>query len=221
MAVRLGDIEFLPCLSGALYVPDYDTLLIADLHLEKGSSRAHLGQLLPPYDTRAGLLALQAAIARWAPATVMLLGDSFHDSKGPDRMATADRALLEQLASRADFIWLSGNHDPALPAHLPGSMSVEIALGGVTLRHEPGTGAVNEIAGHLHPVAAIRRRGRRVRTKCFVISPARIILPAFGAYTGGLDVRHEVFRPLLAGEAFRVIMVGNSALHALPGRAVL
>lgn len=221
MAVRLGDIEFIPCLSGALYVPQYDTLLIADLHLEKGSSRAHLGQLLPPYDTRAGLLSLQAAIAKWAPARVMLLGDSFHDAQGPERMAAADRALLEQLAAQADFIWLSGNHDPCLPAHLPGSRSVEIALCDITLRHEPGAGAINEIAGHLHPVASIRRRGRRVRTKCFVISPARIILPAFGAYTGGLDVRHEAFRPLLSGEAFRVIMVGKAALHALPGRAVL
>ncbi len=221
MAVRLGDIEFVPCLSGALYVPAYDTLLIADLHLEKGSSRAHLGQLLPPYDSRAGLLALQAAIAKWTPARVMLLGDSFHDAQGPDRMALADHCLLQQLALDTEFIWLSGNHDPSLPAYLPGSMSTEIALGDVTLRHEPGIGAVNEVAGHLHPVAAIRRRGRRLRTKCFVVSPARIILPAFGAYTGGLDVRHEAFRPLLAGEAFRVIMVGNSALHALPGRAVL
>ena len=221
MHVRLGGLEFIPCLSGALYVPEYDTLLIADLHLEKGSSRAHLGQLLPPYDTRAGLLALNAAIAKWAPATVMLLGDSFHDAQGPDRMALADRALLDQLATQADLIWLSGNHDPSLPAHLPGSRSTEIALGDITLRHEPGAGAVNEIAGHLHPVAAIRRRGRRLRTKCFVISPARIILPAFGAYTGGLDVRHDAFRPLLAGDAFRVIMVGKSALRALPGRAVL
>jgi len=221
MTLRLGDIEFLPCLSGALYVPEYDTLLVADLHLEKGSSRAHLGQLLPPYDTRAGLLALQAAMAKWMPATVMLLGDSFHDEAGPGRMAAADRILLEKLATEADFIWLSGNHDACLPETLPGSRSVEIALGGITLRHEPASGALNEIAGHLHPVAAIRRRGRRVRTKCFVVSPARIILPAFGAYTGGLDVRHEAFRPLLAGEAFRVIMVGKSALHALPGRAVL
>ncbi|MEO9873709.1 MAG: ligase-associated DNA damage response endonuclease PdeM [Anderseniella sp.] len=221
MHVRLGGLEFIPCLSGALYVPEYDTLLIADLHLEKGSSRAHLGQLLPPYDTRAGLLSLQAAIAWWTPARVMLLGDSFHDAHGPDRMAQADRALLEKLATETEFIWLSGNHDPSLPAHLPGTRSVEIALGDITLRHEPGAGAVNEIAGHLHPVAAIRRRGRRVRTKCFVISPARIILPAFGAYTGGLDVRHEAFRPLLAGEAFRVIMIGKTALHALPGRAVL
>jgi len=221
MHVRLGGLEFIPCLSGALYVPEYDTLLIADLHLEKGSSRAHLGQLLPPYDTRAGLLSLQAAIARWTPARVMLLGDSFHDAHGPDRMAQSDRALLEELVTETDFIWLSGNHDPDLPAHLPGSRSAEVALGDITLRHEPGAGAVNEIAGHLHPVAAIRRRGRRVRTKCFVISPARIILPAFGAYTGGLDVRHEAFRPLLAGEAFRVIMIGKTALHALPGRAVL
>lgn len=221
MTVRLGDIEFLPCLSGAIYVPDYDALLIADLHLEKGSSRAHLGQFLPPYDSRAGLLALQAAIAKWAPSRVMLLGDSFHDSAGPDRLAVTDRVLLDTLATQADFTWLSGNHDPSLPEHLPGARSAEIALGGITLRHEPTAGAVNEVAGHLHPAAAIRRRGRRVRTKCFVISPTRIILPAFGAYTGGLDVCHEAFRPLLAGDAFRVLMVGKSALHALPGRAVL
>jgi len=221
MTIRLNGIEFLPCLSGALYVPDYDTLLVADLHLEKGSSRAHLGQLLPPYDTRAGLLALQAAMEKWAPATVMLLGDSFHDEAGPERMAAADRSLLDNLATQADFVWLSGNHDTCLPDSLPGSRSVEIALGNITLRHEPSSSAVNEIAGHLHPVAAISRRGRRLRTKCFVVSPARIILPAFGAYTGGLDVRHEAFRPLLSGDAFRVIMVGKSALHALPGRAVL
>lgn len=221
MTLRLGDIEFLPCLSGALYVPDYDTLLVADLHLEKGSSRAHLGQLLPPYDTRAGLLALRAAMARWTPSSVMLLGDSFHDDAGPGRMAATDRVLLEKLATEADFIWLSGNHDRRLPEALPGSRSIEIALGGITLRHEPASGAVNEIAGHLHPVAAIRRRGRRLRNKCYIVSPTRIILPAFGAYTGGLDVRHEAFRPLLAGDAFRVIMVGKKALHTLPGRAVL
>lgn len=221
MVMRLGDIDFLPCLSGALYVPAYDTLLVADLHLEKGSSRAHQGRLLPPYDTRAGLLALRAAMAKWAPSRVMLLGDSFHDAAGPDRMAPDDRGLLEQLAAAADLTWLSGNHDPCLPEYLPGSRSSEIALGGITLRHEPGVGAVNEIAGHLHPVAAIKRRGRRLRTKCFVISLTRIILPAFGAYTGGLDVRHDAFRPLLAGEAFRVIMVGKMALHVLPGRAVL
>ena len=221
MVLRLADTELLPCLSGALYAPQYQTLLIADLHLEKGSSRAHRGHLLPPYDTRAGLVGLQQAIAKWSPATVMLLGDSFHDEAGPGRMATSDRQFLEQLAASADFIWLSGNHDPRLPDCLPGSRSAEVALGGITLRHEPTSGAVNEIAGHLHPVAAIRRRGRRLRSKCFVVSPTRIILPAFGAYTGGLDVRQEAFRPLLAGTAFRVLMVGKKALHALPGRAVL
>ena len=151
----------------------------------------------------------------------MLLGDSFHDDAGPGRMAATDRLLLEKLATEADFIWLSGNHDRRLPEALPGSRSIEIALGGITLRHEPASGAVNEIAGHLHPVAAIRRRGRRLRNKCYIVSPTRIILPAFGAYTGGLDVRHEAFRPLLAGDAFRVIMVGKKALHTLPGRAVL
>lgn len=219
--MQLAETDLLPCLSGALYVPSHDALLIADLHLEKGSSRAHKGVLLPPYDTRAGLLALEAAIMRWQPKQVILLGDSFHDLAGPQRMGADDRALLEKVAGRADFIWLSGNHDPALPADLPGKQAAEMKLGGMTLRHEPVAGAHDEIAGHLHPVAAIRQRGRRLRTRCFVVSASRIILPAFGAYTGGLDIRHEAFRPLLPGNAFRAIMVGRDALHALPGRAVL
>jgi DNA ligase-associated metallophosphoesterase len=219
--MHLANTDFLPCLSGAAYAPQYDALLVADLHLEKGSSRAHKGELLPPYDTRAGLLALEAAIDKWTPKRVILLGDSFHDVAGPQRMAVGDRALLERIAGLAEIIWLSGNHDPALPADLPGSQAREMMLGGISLRHEPMPGAHDEIAGHLHPVAAVRRRGRSLRRKCFVVTPSRIILPAFGAYTGGLDVRHEAFRPLLPGDAFRAIMVGRNALHAMPAKAVL
>lgn len=202
-------------------MPAHGALLVADLHLEKGSSRAHRGVLLPPYDTRAGLLALAGAIARWTPQRVILLGDSFHDVAGLERMAAQDWALLEDITGKTPFVWLSGNHDPALPAHVPGVHAREMTLGAITLRHEPGPGTHFEIAGHLHPAAVIRQRGRRLRTKCFVVSPSRIILPAFGAFTGGLDVRHEAFRPLLAGDAFRAIMVGRDALHVLPGRAVL
>jgi DNA ligase-associated metallophosphoesterase len=219
--MQLAGIDLLPCLSGAVYLPAYDTLLVADLHLEKGSARAHLGVHLPPYDTRTGLLALLAAVERWTPAQVMLLGDSFHDTGGPSRMAPADRRLLDRIATRCAITWLSGNHDPELPAHLPGARAQMVALGPLNLCHEPTTGATAEIAGHLHPVATISRRGRRVRAKCFVLSPRRLILPAFGAYTGGLDLRHEVFRPLLPDNHFRAVMVGRTALHTLPGRAVL
>lgn len=219
--MQLAGIDLIPCLSGAVHVPAYDALLIADLHLEKGSSRAHLGVHLPPYDTRAGLAALERAIRHWSPKVVLLLGDSFHDGGGPGRMSPEDRAALDRLARTTELTWLSGNHDPDLPAHLPGSRAREVSLGPLTLRHEPTPGASAEIAGHLHPVAAINRRGRRVRTKCFVLSPRRLIMPAFGAFTGGLDLRHEAFRPLLPGHHFRVTMVGRSALHTLPGRAVL
>ena len=219
--MQLAGIDLMPCLSGAVYVPAYDTLLLADLHLEKGSSRAHLGVHLPPYDTRAGLAALNAAISHWRPRRVMLLGDSFHDGGGPERMDLSDRNTLDRIAARTGLTWLSGNHDPELPAHLPGHHAHELALGPLNLRHEPTVRADGEIAGHLHPVAAINRRGRRVRTRCFVLSPRRLILPAFGAYTGGLDLRHEVFRPLLPDNHFRCVMVGQAALHVLPGRAVL
>lgn len=219
--MQLAGVELLPCLSGAVYVPAYEALLVADLHLEKGSSRAHRGVHLPPYDTRAGLAALDRAISHWQPTQVLLLGDSFHDAGGPERMPPEDRATLDRLAKAADLTWLSGNHDPDLPAHLPGSRVNEVALGTITLRHEPSPDASAEIAGHLHPVAVISRRGRRVRAKCFVLSPRRLIMPAFGAFTGGLDVRHDAFRPLLPGDHFRVTMIGRSALHTLPGRAVL
>ncbi len=219
--MQLAGIHVHPCLSGAAWLPDYEALLVADLHLEKGSSRARFGVHLPPYDTRAGLAALAAAVNRWQPGRVILLGDSFHDDDGPERMDAGDRAALEAIAKKAELIWVSGNHDPDLPASLPGQHSRELALGPLTLRHEPTVKAVAEIAGHLHPAAAIVRRGRKVRTKCFVLAPNRLILPAFGAFTGGLDVRHEAFRPLLPGDAFRVVMVGRSSLHLLPGRAVL
>jgi len=219
--MQLSGIELHPCLSGAAYAPSYRALLVADLHLEKGSSRAHRGVHLPPYDTRAGLAALDAAISRWRPERVILLGDSFHDGGGPERMDASDRAMLDAIGARAELTWISGNHDPELPRDLPGHHARELALGPLMLRHEPDAKATAEIAGHLHPAAAIQRRGRRIRAKCFVLSASRLILPAFGAYTGGLDVRHAVFRPLLPGDAFRVVMVGRSSLHVLPGRAVL
>jgi DNA ligase-associated metallophosphoesterase len=219
--MQLCGVDLHPCLSGAAWLPAYGALLVADLHLEKGSSRAHRGVHLPPYDTRAGLAALEAAIARWRPERVILLGDSFHDDGGPGRMDAGDRAMLSAIGAQTELTWISGNHDPELPRDLPGHHARELALGPLTLRHEPTVKAAGEIAGHLHPAAAIVRRGRKVRAKCFVLSPNRLILPAFGAYTGGLDVRHEAFRPLLPGDAFRVVMVGRSSLHVLPGRAVL
>lgn len=219
--VHLADTEFHPCMSGALYAPHYKALLIADLHLEKGSSRAHAGVHLPPYDTRAGLLALKNAIDHWKPEQVFLLGDSFHDGGGPQRLSAPDLQLLHAIAESARLVWIAGNHDPDLPSSLPGDRAKSVALGPITLRHEPTVRANGEIAGHLHPVARLSRKGRSLRARCFVASPARIILPAFGAYTGGLNVRDEAFRPLLPADNFKVVMIGRSRLHTLPGKAVI
>ena len=220
--IRLAGLDLVPDLSGAAYVPDYATLLVADLHLEKGSAAAARARgLLPPYDTRTTLMLLAAAVDRFRPRRLIALGDSFHDGGGPDRMDRGDAAFLDGLAERTEIVWIAGNHDPALPRVLPGRRVLELALGPLALRHEPRPGAAPEIAGHLHPVAALVRRGRRLRCRCFVAGPDRLVMPAFGAYTGGLDVSAAPFRPLFPDDRFGVWMLGSRRIHLVPGRAVI
>ena len=216
--IALAGLALVPDLTGALYAPDYRTLMVADLHFEKGSSRAGRGVHLPPYDTRSTLGALAGAVARYRPERLVSLGDSFHDGKGVDRLDAEDRAAIARLAGETQIVWLAGNHDPDLPGDLPGIIAAEVALGPVTLRHLPGGGAA-EIAGHLHPVAAVVKRGRRLCRKCFVTDGERLVMPAFGAYTGGLNVLEAAFRPLLR-EAFTAWLIGRTAIHAFPARAL-
>jgi uncharacterized protein len=177
-------MDLVPDLTGALYMPDDRTLIAADLHFEKGSSRRANGVHLPPYDTRSTLTLLADAVARWRPQRLVLLGDSFHDERGPQRLDAADAAGIDALGQTTEIIWIAGNHDPVLDADLPGTVAHEMWLGPLVLRHEPCPGAVNEIAGHLHPVAAVQRRGRKLRRRCFAGNDERLILPAFGAYAG-------------------------------------
>jgi len=188
------------------------TLIGADLHLEKGSAFARRGQLLPPYDTLASLALMSETVQRFDAARLILLGDSFHDRDAGARLPEAARTTLAALGAMSELVWITGNHDPDIPAGLPGGVAAEVRLGPLTLRHiparDPGTG---EIAGHLHPVARIRTRAGVVRRRCFVSDSRRLLLPAFGAYAGGLNVGDPAIADLFARPAF----------HALGARRVL
>ena len=199
---------------GALYWPEERVLVIADLHLEKGSSFATRGVLLPPYDTAATLERIAALIARFAPHAVIALGDSFHDRKGPARIAPADRAALAGLQRGRDWIWIAGNHDPVPAAGIGGSFGAALAIGALVFRHEP-TGAKGEIAGHLHPVARVGGRGHMVSRRCFASDGTRLIMPAFGAFAGGLNVRHRAFADVFGTSAFTAHLLGEGRLYSL------
>ncbi|HXL67959.1 MAG TPA: ligase-associated DNA damage response endonuclease PdeM [Xanthobacteraceae bacterium] len=206
--------------SGALWWPEEKILVVADLHFEKGSHFALAGQLLPPYDTAATLARLAQAIARYAPKTVIALGDSFHDGEGPGRLAAEDRAQLAALQRGRDWIWIAGNHDPEVNG-VGGSTFAMLAVGPITLRHEPQPADEAEIAGHLHPVARVRARGSSVRRRCFVSDGRRMVMPAFGAFTGGLNVRHPAFDLVFKARAFAAHMLGNDRLYSFPGARCL
>ena len=180
--------RFLADLSGALFWQEQRLLVVSDLHLEKGSSFAARGVLLPPYDTVATLSRLAAVIARHDPRMVIALGDSFHDRDAHERLSAPDREALSAMQARRDWIWIAGNHDPALPSDLGGVVASEVAIGNIIFRHEP-TGASGEIAGHLHPKARVATRGRAMERRCFACDGERAVMPAFGAYTGGLSIR--------------------------------
>jgi hypothetical protein len=218
--ITLAGVSFIPHLSGALYAPDFRALLVADLHLEKGTSLARRGVHLPPYDTRESLNQLRAALDEAAPERLIFLGDSFHDGDARDRIDAADLAMLRAITSSFETVWITGNHDPCPPEDIGGRIAREIALGPVTLRHEPGALAPGEceIAGHLHPAAAVHARGHRIRCRCFIADDRRMIMPAFGSYTGALSVRAEPFAALFA--AFDVWMIGTRAIHRFPSARI-
>ena len=207
---------------GGLWWPKHAVLAVADLHLEKGSAYAARGQMLPPYDTAATLRRLARLIAEYDPATVICLGDSFHDAEAGSRMAAGDRAFVQALAKRRRWIWIAGNHDPQLPKGLPGEMAGEIRLDPLIFRHEPQTlPATGEIAGHLHPCAAVAVRGRRFRRRCAASDGTRAILPAFGAFTGGLNVLDEAYRDLLPPRGFHAWMLGRDSVVPVAGNRLL
>jgi len=206
---------------GALWWDHERLLVVADLHLEKGSAFARRGQLLPPYDTAATLARLSDLIGRLDPKVVVALGDSFHDDGGPDRLSPRDRLTLAALQVRRDWVWVAGNHDPAPPAGLAGTHVDALAVGPLTFRHEPQPApAEGEVAGHLHPCARVIGRGRSVRRPCFAGDGYRLILPAFGAYAGGLDVLDQAFAGLFSPATFRACMLGDERVYPVGRRAL-
>lgn len=221
--ITLGGVEMVPDLSGALYVPDIRTLLVADLHLEKASSIARRGVHLPPYDTRTSLSLLEAVIAGSRAERVIFLGDSFHDDEAIHRIATDDLARLIAITSKIETVWITGNHDPNPPVETGGSIVGEVRLGDILLRHEPASvgEGLFEIAGHLHPAAAVSQRGRRIRCKCFIANEQRLVMPAFGSFTGSLSISAPPFVPLFHGSEFHVWMLGTKGVYRLPGRRVM
>ncbi len=218
--IAVNGEELLLDAAGALWWTAERTLVFADLHFEKGSSFARRGQMLPPYDTRTTLKRIAALVSRYAPQRVIALGDSFHDRDGAARLEEQDQAMLLGLTARADWIWIAGNHDPAPPSWLGGTVTEEVAIGGLVFRHEPQPRASSgEIAGHLHPCATVTRHGRSLRRRCFVSDGSRVVMPAFGAYAGGLDVREPPLRSLFA-ERFLAYLLGARRVYAVAGTAV-
>lgn len=192
---------------GAAVWPEAGILAIADMHLEKGTACARRGNLVPPWDTAATLDRLALLLRRYRPRTVVALGDSFHDRHGAGRMTAAEFARLDAMARSAAFIWVLGNHDPAPPEGLPGTALPSWQHDGLIFRHEAAgraDPALGELCGHHHPKAAIETRAGRVTRPCFVADAHRLMLPAFGAYTGGLDVANSAIARLFprGGRAF-------------------
>jgi uncharacterized protein len=213
-ALDVADVTLIADVSGALFWDEQSLLVVSDLHLEKGSSFAARGVLLPPYDTAATLSRLAAVIARHDPRMVIALGDSFHDRDAHERLTAADRDAITAMQARRDWIWISGNHDPALPPDLGGMVASEVAIGRIVFRHEP-TGAYGEIAGHLHPKARVPTRGRTVERRCFASDGERAVMPAFGAYAGGLSIRDDAFAKIFPSLEFVAHVLGDNRLHSI------
>jgi uncharacterized protein len=201
---------------GALMFPGLGLLVVSDLHLEKGSAYARRGVFLPPYDTAATLARLEEVIADHMPDIVVSLGDSFHDRVGSHHLPQVYRDRLAGLMAGRDWYWVAGNHDPDAPEGLPGRAVRELSIGALTFRHEPSaTAAEGEIAGHIHPGARVVRRGRSVRRPCFASDGRRMVMPAFGALTGSVNVLDRAYQALFDWSAFRAHLLGSYRVYAM------
>ena len=199
---------------GALFWPSRQALLVADLHLEKASWFARLGQFLPPYDSHATLTALAREVDGTGAARIYCLGDSFHDRFGCDRLPEAARAVLTELTSKLEWTWIVGNHDPGFADHCGGRIEDEVEIGGIVLRHEAVRDDPRpELSGHFHPKLRLSLKGRRVSRRCFVVSKTKIILPAFGALTGGLDAHHPQILGNVGEDAAALVPVSDRLLR--------
>lgn len=214
--IHLNGTELIADPSGVLLWPARRTLVVADLHLEKGSGFARRGVLLPPFDSAATLARLAAAVEARRPDRVICLGDSFHDSGAGGRLGAPERDRLRTLTDGADWIWIAGNHDPEPPAEWGGRVLTDLVDGPLVFRHEAAEAPVpGEISGHFHPKARVRLRARTVSGRCFATDGRRLVLPSFGAYTGGLDVLRPDLRRLFAPR-FEVLLLAADRILRVP-----
>ncbi len=199
---------------GALFWPAQEALLVADLHLEKASWFARLGQFLPPYDSHATLTALAREVERTGAKRLYCLGDSFHDRFGCDRLPAAARELLTQMTANLDWVWIVGNHDPGFSDHCGGRLAEEMEIAGIFLRHEAvRDDPLPEMSGHFHPKLRLNLQGRRVSRRCFVLSETKLIFPAFGSLTGGLDATHPAILDNVGSGAAALVPVSDRLLR--------
>lgn len=208
---------------GCLFWPKERVLVVSDLHLEKGSSfAARRSNFLPPYDTHATLERLALCVADWQPKSIISLGDSFHDEDASLRLPQSCRLAIRQLMEGREWVWVCGNHDPTPPENLGGTFCTEMMIGPINFLHEPKIEfRQGEIAGHLHPAAKIRQRGKAVRRRCFIGDGRRMIMPAFGAFTGGLNVRDRAFDGLFQKSDLQSWVLGKSAVYQISGNQLV
>jgi DNA ligase-associated metallophosphoesterase len=199
---------------GALFWPARKALLVADLHLEKASWFARFGQMLPPYDSIATLADLTALSAGTGAGEIWCLGDSFHDTKGCDRLPARARAMLSALTASVRWTWITGNHDTGIADHCGGDVVEEALVDGLLLRHEADPAEPRpELSGHFHPKLRVHHRGRNISRRCFVATERKLILPAFGALTGGLDAGHPEIVRAVGGRAEALVPLADRLLR--------
>jgi uncharacterized protein len=206
--------ELMALPQGALFWPERRALLVADLHLEKASWFARLGQMLPPYDSLATLADLTAIAAATEPREIWCLGDSFHDRHGCERLPELARDMLTALTAATRWTWIAGNHDPGFADHCGGEIVEEALVDGLLLRHEADPAEQRpELSGHFHPKLRITHRGRHLSRRCFVATGTKLILPAFGSLTGGLDAWHPEIARAVGPSAEALVPLADRLLR--------
>lgn len=200
-------LDLLP--EGAVWVPDARMLILADLHLGKAAHFAARGQMLPPHESSETLHRLTRLVDQHRPETLILLGDSFHSKRGAAAMDEGVIAALNHLTTRTRLLLITGNHDAELPIGIAGQSAAAFVLGGIILRHEPCADGQVEMIGHLHPSARLKTAAGMVRRRCYVLTPHRLILPAFGSLTGSRNVSSSEFAPWLDKGGTAYLLAGG------------
>ena len=204
-------------ISGALIWPEKSTVVVSDLHLAKGTSFASKGIFLPPYDSIETLSVLNCVLTYYAPDRVICLGDSFHDSEASSRLGPKEKDIIRQFTRLHDWIWITGNHDPTPTPTLGGKITTHMSIANMMFRHITiDRETKGEISGHFHPKAKIKIKGKKISARCFISDGTdRLILPAFGTYTGGLDISHPKIKALFS-DNYMVLLLGQRKVFTFP-----